>query len=165
MKIVPKLYLLLAAALAVACESLAGPGVRTVGDADLAIEYATVGGQRAATEPDAHHLRIAFDGYATYDERYASGEVNMLRTAELGAAGIGRLDSLFDAQRFLALVIQPDSEYCLSEGGVSIITYRPTADASLHSLTDTGCTQVLPAGFIIIRYALLGLIEHSLSEL
>ena len=166
MKTVLHRYAIFAALLAAACQAPTEPGIQPVSDADLSIEYATVGGLRLADEPRANHLRIAFDGRATYDERYSSGEITVVRQGELGAAGIARLDSLFAAQRFLTLAVETDSSaFCSVDAGITVIAYRPLPDTSMHSLTDTGCFQRVPVGFTVLRYTLLGLIEDSLDDI
>ena len=157
---------ILAAVLAAACQAPTEPGIQPVSDADLAIEYATVGGLRPADGPLANHLRIAFDGRATYDERTSSGAITVVKQGELGAGGISRLDSLFNAQRFLTLTIETDSSsYCLVDGGATVIAYRALPDTSMHSLTDTGCFQRVPAGFTVLRYTLRGVLEDSLEDI
>ncbi len=158
-------YVLVLPLLAVACQSPTGPGLRTIAEDDLAIEYATLGGLPQPGGPDARHLRIAFDGYATFDERLESGQVNILRAGDLGVAGYSRLDSLFQARNFLSLTIASPAAGCTVDGPVSTIGYRASRDTTMHFFTDAGCAEVPPAGFTILRYALIALIEDSLHEL
>ncbi|MCH7496815.1 MAG: hypothetical protein IH971_03060 [Candidatus Marinimicrobia bacterium] len=166
MKTVLRTYALFATLLAAACQAPTEPGIQPVSNADLAIEYAVVGGLRLSDGPLANHLRIAFDGRATYDERFSSGEVTVVKLGELGADGIARLDSLFSAQRFLTLTVEPDSSsFCLVDGGATVIAYRAMPDTSMHSLTDTGCFQSVPVGFTVLRYTLRAVIEDSLEDI
>ena len=166
MKTVLRTYALFATLLAAACQAPTEPGIRPVSDADLAIEYALVGGLRIFGEPLANHLRIAFDGRATYDERFSSGDVTVVKLGELGADGIARLDSQFTAQRFLTLNIETDSSsFCLADGPVIVIAYRAMPDTSMHSLADTGCFQSVPVGFTVLRYTLRAVIEDSLEDI
>ncbi len=162
--LLPNFVLVLPLLLA-ACQSPTEPGLRSITEDDLAIEYATLG---LISQPDgssARHLRIAFDGYATYDERLESGQVIILRAGDLGPAGYTRLDSLFQARNFLSLTIVPPAAGCTVDGPVTAIGYRASRDTTMHFLTDAGCTEVPPAGFTILRYALAALVEDSLHEL
>ncbi len=165
MKILLSKYVLVLPLLLAACQSPTESGLRSITDEDLAIEYATLG---LLSQPDgasARHLRIAFDGYATYDERLESGQVNILRAGDLGTTGYVRLDSLFQARNFLSLTIVPPTAGCTVDGPVSAIGYRASRDTTMHYLTDAGCAEVPPAGFTILRYALAALIEDFLDEL
>ncbi len=162
--LLPK-YVLVLLLLAVACQSPTGPGLRSIANKDLAIEYATLGSLAQSDGGSARHLRIAFDGYATFDERLESGQVNILRAGDLGTVGYARLDSLFQARNFLSLTIDSPAAGCPVDGPVSTIGYRASRDTTMHFFTDAGCSAVPPAGFTILRYALATLIEGSLDEL
>jgi hypothetical protein len=153
---------------AVGCENPADPEVRNIQETELAIVFTFPGGSRPSDTLRNHRLRIAFDGYATYERLAPDGRSDIAKFGDLGMAGFDRLDSIFLAVNYPSLGIHSDASdslYCVQNGFAFYrISYRPTLRSSFHSLTDAACFTTPPAGFTILRNKLLYIINDSLED-
>ncbi|UCD38367.1 MAG: hypothetical protein JSW54_02495 [Fidelibacterota bacterium] len=149
------------------CQDPITPEASTIHESELAIVFTIAGVPALSDELSSHRLRIAFDGYTTYEELTTSGNANIIETTNLGMAGYSRLDSAFQAVNYTSLGIHSraaDSLYCVQNGfAFQRISYRSNPSATFHSLTDAICFQTPPASFTILRYRLLGIIDTLLA--